>query len=374
MDAGFQIIIPTFKKLNSLKILLQSLQNANYNHRPDLIFVHDGGQNDVLEFIHSYEWPLGDKKIIINEHHLGLEENLRKCISLSHNKPGLITEDDQFYSPSFPVYLNELLKLPGSIIEQVAAFSLYLPEKHYFDPHCRVSFDPGNSCLIKKFPTRGFFIFPGQAKKLTNYFTDPARLKSSRIPKVYLNYSDDNWEKQANLYLIHESKFVHYPKSSLSTNMGDPGTHVKNPMEINSFQVNLSDCFDFKIENIVSLKRFDPWFEIESGSLNIKLETSFDLDLYGFKDKENIESDNLFSLKHCDNPIEQYGLRLKPRFRNVEYQIPGNIIKLGKTKDFSFDANNNLLRKNYYYDHDERSIQELIKLKLFALINRFYRK
>ena len=121
------IIVVTYKRIDSLKRLLNSLEKAYYdNERPTLIISIDKSDSDNVEvFADSYNWPLGEKIVRKHDKNMGLRNHMMSLGEwFSKFETLIVLEDDLVVSPCYYSYTRQASdKYMGD--EKIAGISLY---------------------------------------------------------------------------------------------------------------------------------------------------------------------------------------------------------------------------------------------------------
>ncbi len=380
------IVIPVYKRVKALKRLLNSLLNAHYpSNDVPIVFSKEGNSSPkVHDFVESFNWPFGQKIIRKQPQQLGLDQHLLKCASYSKEFGSVIViEDDLFMAPYFYDYAQAAANYYLDD-ERIAGISLYSYNLH---PYEQKPFDPlieGNQPhFIQKLPTWGEIWTQNQWAtfeawwQANDYHLPPAR---PNLPNNLEAYQDHYWEKIYNTFLIETNRYFVFPPNSYSTNFSEIGTHVKNPIEENVYQVSLQ--IGAQLPNFQTIEQsngiYDAYFELlpaQMKVLNPKLVPyDFAVDLYGSKQLEEIDKPYVLSCKIATNPEMSFGRNLKPHELNIAYDIEGNDLYLAKKENFSasfFDHWRRQLRAHYYH-YPETGIMNLLKMKLLEILSRFF--
>jgi glycosyltransferase involved in cell wall biosynthesis len=372
------IVIVTFNRAKSLRRLLSSLNQAFYpggSGVPLIISVdHQDSEEHqkVVEMAEGFNWPFGQKKIIIHEKNLGLRKHVLSCGDLTQQYESIIMlEDDIFVSPYFYSYSVEALTFYQES-EHISGISLYSHKRNFtvglpFEiiPDAndvfflQIASSWGQSWTKKQWA--GFRLWYDDDKKADN---------SDRLPPAIHNWPQSSWLKEYIKYLIATNKYFVYPNRSLTTNFGDSGTHNKrNNVE---YQVPLSMSNSYKFIKISeSINVYDSFFEISPNALKLlspHLERyDFSVDLYGTKEIRNIDTEFLLSskpLKHIQRGKgRSYGMEVKPMTLNIINQIEGSSFFLSAKEEFSdenfFNTKNPLV---FYYFYTQIPFKNLIAL------------
>ena len=125
----FSILIPTYNKLNYLKLCLSSIKkNSKFNHQ---IIIHiNEGTDGSLEYVRNNRHEYTYSKI--NE---GICVSYNKAASLAKNKYIVLMQDDMYFCPDWDFFFNENIEqtkeenffLSGTMIQ---------PFKSYIELDC----------------------------------------------------------------------------------------------------------------------------------------------------------------------------------------------------------------------------------------------
>lgn len=332
------IVIVAYNRPHSLLRLLTSLYKANYPNKNItlIISIDKGAGNDpILAIAKDFIWNYGTKIIKYQEQNLGLRKHILQCGGYSDEYGAIIVlEDDLYVSPNFYNYSLAAIKHTQDD-EQIGGISLY---NHQMNVHTRDNFNALNDGF-----DNWFFQFAsswGQVwtklqwhQFITWYNANNTTiLRSSEIPSNVTNWSDKSWLKYYIVYLIQTKKYFFYPRTSLTTNFSDQGTHVEK--NSTAYQVPL-DFSTKKFENFSSLSSsasiYDAFYENENLSRYIDLDKNdICIDLYGYKNRTN-ERFWLTSRILDYKIIRSFGQSLKPMDANIRENIEGSDIFLYDT-------------------------------------------
>ena len=121
------IVVVGFNRLRGLQRLLGSLEKATYNDNsvPLVIGIDASGNQDVYDFVRSYQWKYGPKYVNIESERLGLKNHIFQCGRLSEFFKGvIILEDDLFVSSDFYRYSLATLEKYGND-HNISGIALY---------------------------------------------------------------------------------------------------------------------------------------------------------------------------------------------------------------------------------------------------------
>ncbi len=377
----YGIIVIGYDRLDSLKRVLDSLNNAFYNEKVDLIISLDKSNVlEVYEFANNFNWSFGEKKVILSEEKLGLRKHVLKCgnyINKFKFDAIIVLEDDLYVSPDFFNYSKQAIEFYKDE-DIIAGISLY---KHLLNIDADIPFSPvltnSDSFFMQYAQSWGQVWTKKQWNSFYEWYSNEEfkSLDLKNVPENIKEWPESSWLKYYIQYCIDKDKFFVYPYKALSTNFADAGTHYKN--NTNKMQIPIVyDCK--KIYNFVrideSIAVYDAFFE------NLKIcdylnldKNEVDINLYGRK--KHLNKRYLLTMENLGYKImKSYGLQMRPHEMNVILNIDGICIKLYDTTKKSYGnlkLNNIYIEKWNYYS---RGIV-LLKQKLVKLIlNEFILK
>lgn len=326
------IIVACYDRIKSLKRLLESLEQTQHNNEQELILSLDGNDSIVKDYIEKYTWPFGAKRVIQHKKKLGLKNHILECLSVGLEYDGIvILEDDLWVSPLFPAYKSLLLQ-NSTALQSYSSFAFY--HQHFFPSNGLPREFNLDTCYSTTFPCSwGFMIFREELDRFIRW--SEIHVDVDLLVPGYMSGWTDSWKKIYAAYLVSTQKRVLYPPGAIITNFGDVGVHHKTASAF--FQAPLLlkisdlDLFD-------EIHAFDNYFEIEVDQVKKwipDLEAyDFSVDLNGQKPLKEIQTSYLISSKTCSKPIRSWCSELKPIERNIQFNVRGHQIHLGRKEDF----------------------------------------
>ncbi len=357
------IVVPAYNRPESLERILKGLSAGIFCNKVELIISIDSSEShDVFAIADTFQWKHGEKKVIAHEKHLGLRNHILFCGDYALENDGVIVlEDDLFPSPYFYEYVQSAVDFYKKE-DNVCGISLYnhslyetayLPFKAIedgFDNYFLQIPSSWGQCWTKD----QWFRFKKWYDKNQKDYKPPT---TWLIPTDIYNWPESSWKKYFFFYMIDTKTYFTYPRTSLSSNFSDPGTHIVSKKQ--TFQVPL--LFHKKNWRLSKLKEsysiYDSFCELNLDTL-LKLSPEglfngeFEVDLYGTKPLDKIRTEFILSTKPCDNPIMTFGREMRPSEANIIAQIPGNEISFGKRESFRDKINRSFSIKEilFYYD------------------------
>ena len=352
----YAIISVGYNRLNSQKRLLDSVRRADYSkyeNVPLVISIDCSGDEELYAFANSFEWPHGDKYVIIREKRMGLKEHILACGDLTKYFKGVILlEDDLFVAKDYYNYVLQMDKAYGEC-DKVASVALYSNEMNGYCwlPLSRLRneadvFADQSICSWGEFwNTR---MWNGFREWLDENEIDWASLDMPHQIKEWTRA----WSKFFYAYMIKKDKYSIYPYTSLSTNFSDAGEHgdANNTIVQVSLQQGRKQYVTLPFDELVK-------YDVYSNNVCLAdiLGLSKDdvcLDLYGVRPNEFNKRYYLTAKKLPYRVLRSFGLYMRPQELNVIENIPGNDLFLYDTtekgkKPYGRGLHNRLL----YYLH-----------------------
>jgi len=357
------ICIIAYNRIDSLKRVLSSIENAYYNEKVTLIISIDKSNTNIVElFAKQYNWVFGEKKVITHFNNLGLREHVLKCGELLNEFDALIVlEDDTSVAPSFYYYAKQCVeKFQDN--ENIAGISLYNFPINYIN---KLPFYPLHSdsdvYLMKCAQSWGQIWMKKQWKNFIKWYNKNSEEfnELDHLPKNICKWPKSSWLKYHTRYCIETNRYFIYPYISLSTNNSDKGTHVG---KIDTLFQSYMLWGEKKVFNLNPSVKYDGFFENENISQILNINNSdLCVDFYG--DKKNKLNCRYWLTRRAMNYslINSFALTYKPYELNIIFNNPGHDIFLYDTNKLCKNNISKKIQLDYYYLYNIRSIKSLIK-------------
>ena len=335
------IVVVAYNRVNSLRRLLHSLQQAEYPEEPvELIISIDKGDNeDVIQFARDFPWHHGPKTLRCQPENLGLKRHILSCGDLSQHSDAIIMlEDDLYVSRDFYRFAMEAYAFVRGD-DRIGGVALYnhrlsqLTEK-VFEPVC----DGYDNWYFQYAASWGQMWTRDQWAGFKTWYLQNADYDfeaSEKIPAHIRQWGKHSWLKYNIAYVIETNRFFLYPRVARSTNFCDAG--VNETVGENLFQVPLM------LGNRPEKCRFSTleasWAVYDAFLENRKLAELFEngdvcVDLYGAKECFEGKSCLLTSgSMEGAELLETFGRELRPHEMNVIEKTPGSDLRLYRLKE-----------------------------------------
>lgn len=372
----FAIAIIGYKKYESIKRLMKSIEKVDFNNRRDISLIFsidysDDNQN-VREFAENYHWSFGEKRLIIYNQNQGLKKHIISVGDLTKEYDILVVlEDDLYVSDSMYNYAYHAANFYRDD-DRIAGISLYNFNKHWINTIN--SFNPEYSgfdtYFLKLAQSWGQVWIKEKWVPFREWFSKNSTfVYNDKLPKPLKDWSSkSSWLKFHNWYCIVNNKYFVYPYYSLSTNFSDPGTHSRK-LSNDSQSIIVTNKKDFNFQSFISKSViYDEFMERENMGKYLELENdTLTVDLYGNKSKKNHKRYLLSTIKYDYRVIKTFQLSLKPIEVSVINNIEGNGIFLYDTEIISKNKFTNYKYQLLSYSLGISTFNKLRVLFFFSL-------
>jgi hypothetical protein len=330
------IVIPCFKRVNTLVDLCDSLLKADYcGDRVSLVFSIDYAEgSEVPSFADAFSWPYGNKTVIRHEKNIGLRNNILSCGDLTEKYDAvIILEDDLEVMPAFYQFAKAATVFYNGE-DRIAGISIY----HYFLEEMTwnmfIPIDEGYDCYFVKWASSwGQLWTRDQWRKFRQWYETHQDISSMEIPKRVKNWSG-SWKKFYIAYLTDTNRYFVFPNKSFVYNgYKGNGTHsVASKIAITSSPLATGEynCFRFAKLDDISY-RYDAYFQLEPREIQIeRMSYLVDFDLFGHK--EVFHSPFVITSRKCkkEDIIYSFDAGMLPLELNILKCKKGEIFNLVK--------------------------------------------
>lgn len=378
------LLIITHNRLQSLKRLVQSLEQASFKNKSiDLIISADLPSKEITEYLSGLPWLNGNKRIITRDPKLGLKKHILSAISesLSEYDSVIVLEDDVIVSNYFYEFAQQAEEFYRDD-PNTAGISLYsygITENTF---ESFIPLDNGQDTFFMQVASSwGEMFTASKWKDFISWLDGSHDLLS--LPDYARKWSEHSWKKLFLGYLIAQNKYIVYPYISLSTNFADKGQNIptsldlyQRPLLFNQKEFSFS-AFDAK--SII----YDSHFELLPScfrSVDGFTDKDFIVDLRGSKHPEDIKADYWLTIKDSVDPIKSYGIHMIPRELNIFFNIEGSGISLTSQKSLTDKKHGhkletmNMVFKLYHgLGRKGKVLPEFFKTKLHFVLRAFKR-
>lgn len=340
------IVAVGYNRPACLRRLLSSLARANIppEHDVPLVVSIDHSSNrGCAEIAEGFAWSHGPKTVIIHDENLGLRNHILACGDLSQRYGAVaVLEDDVVVSPFFYHFALQALDF-YKYTDSVGGIALYSYDVTEHNRRRFIPLDDGYDCYFLQIAASWGQVWT--AKQWTHFrdwyrhhASDGVR-PSHGVPAKIAEWSEKSWKKYYIRYLIETDRFFAYPRTALSTNFGEAGTHTSALNHWDQTPLCLGERnYRFSLPTD-ALAVYDAHFELLPSRLK-RLHPplapyDFTTDLMGTKDPAYTHTRYLLSSKQCDQPIVAFGFRALPDVANIVLGEPGDCFSLGTAASFT---------------------------------------
>lgn len=324
------IIVVGYNRYYSLNRLLESLKKAKYTSTsiPLVISIDCSGDERVYDLARAYEWPFGDKYVIIQEERQGLKQHILKCGDLSqYFKAIILLEDDVYVSEFFYDYTQKAVEYYYEE-QRVGGISLYQDEVVGQFP--AVYLNNGSSTYLKQNPSSWGECWTDKQWRGFREWLDGFNVQSfDRIDMpLHMKKWDRAWSIYFLAYLIETKRYVVYPYISLTTCFGDAGEHSTSTSAVGQVCMLSNQC-DFLFRPYDEMVKYDIYGVNEDIYTWLKIpKEDLCVDWYGLN--PNIRNCRyiLTPIRLKIQPIRSFGLTMRPIELNVKNSIKGEDLLL----------------------------------------------
>lgn len=372
------IVVITYDRASSLQRLLSSLVKAHYSQDDvTLIISVDKCQDDsVVQTAKNYEWPHGNKNIIIRESRLGLKNHVLICGDLTKQFGSIIMlEDDLVVSPFFYDYALSTLAFYSNE-ERLAGFSLFNYQINETANRTFSPLDDGTDVYFMQLASSWGQIWTEiQWQKFRLWHKNSNNKINEKLPPNILRWSDSSWKKIFINYMVSENMYFVFPRISLTTNFGEIGEHALKKSSTTQVPLLMNQRFFIFCALKNSLAVYDAHMEILSDILsrfNKKLASyTFETDLYGKKDLNSLSNEWVLTSKTCTNKLFSFSCEMKPHELNIINDLNGEIFTFCRVDSILKQKDNSSSKYNeMQYDYPYLSFYNTILFALCKVVDK----
>lgn len=345
------IVIPCFKRVDSLKTLCDGLLKTDYgNDKVTLVFSIDylEGSN-VPEFADGFQWNFGEKVVIKHEKNIGLRNNILSCGDLTQKYDAvIILEDDLEVMPAFYQFAKEAAMYYEND-DRIAGISIYQYFLEEMTVNQFIPIDNGSDVYFVKWASSwGQLWTRHQWTSFREWLQTHEDISEIDIPSTVKNWKR-SWKKYYIAYLTDTNRYFVFPYRSFIYNGNkEGGTHsVLSSFVITSSPLLIHEKKSFSFVPLNSVKyKYDAFFQLESTVIELNgVQYKVDFDLFGHK--ERFHSPYVITSRKCkkESVIHSFDAGMLPLELNILYLKRGDVFSLVKVEDL--DSNATIPYKSY---------------------------
>lgn len=346
------IAVPAFNRPASLTRLLAALAAADIAPDTPLLIAVDCPADErhiaanavVLAAARAFRWPHGPLEVVAQTAPLGLVDNVSFCGAAAEQYGAVVLlEDDLIVSSRFHAYARQALAVYGDD-DRLAGLSLNAPWFNGFTHQPFVPLlDDGDVYFLQLSTPHGQVYTAAQWAAFRRWLaTAGPDAGAAAIHDLFHSFPADDWLGTKARYLADTGRLYVYPRESLTTNYGEPGTHFDRATSF--FQVPLQERRrDFRflpLDEAVAV--YDGFYELRPDRLNRLTDRlrgyDYVVDLYATKPPRLLTADYVLTTRPCRQAELTFGRALWPPETNVIARVPGRGLSLARRADMLTDA------------------------------------
>lgn len=342
------VVIPAFSRVHTLERLLLSLAAAEAPARMPLIITvdrpvapaHRAGNAAVIELARRFPWPHGPKEVVVHDEHRGLVGNVFYAGGLAARFGAVILLEDDLvaarqifrYAKDAAVYYETDPQLAGISLNT-------LPFNGFTHQPFNPLLDDGDVYFLQLSTPQGQVYTAAQWAAFAVWLAiDDHRVTAADgVHDLFTTFPPDDWLALKAKYLAATGRVYVYPRESLTTNFGEPGTHFAQATGV--FQVPLQHrrrAYRF-LPLAEAVAVYDGFYEIVPERLNRLTDTfkglDYDVDLYASKGAHQLAAEHTLTTRPTGKPLATFAKALRPLEANVIAGVPGRGIFLARRAD-----------------------------------------
>lgn len=335
------IVIPCFKRTQSLSELCQTLLNACYDgDTVSLVFSVDySGTDSVAKFADAFEWPYGPKRVIEHETNIGLRNNIISCGDLTDEYDAVIViEDDLEVAPSFYRFAKGAAEFYEND-DRIGGVSIY---HYYMEEITRTLFLPiyegYDAYFVQWASSWGQLWTKAQWRSFKAWYEEHQDISTIPIP-MGVRYWTHSWKKYYIAYLADTNRYFVFPfVSQIYNGNKDSGVHTVNHLVVfESSPFDISGTKEFRLPDFDAIQyKYDAYFQLMPRIVTINDNPyKVEFDLLGHK--EQIKEDYVITSRKCnkEDVIESFDAGMIPLECNILTGKKGNVFHLIPRKAFN---------------------------------------
>ena len=338
------IVIPCFKRVDTLSTLCDTLLAADYGgDQVTLVFSIDYAEgSSVPSFAEKFQWPYGEKVVVIHPMNIGLRANILFCGDMTEKYDAvIILEDDLEVMPAFYQFAKSAAEFYNDD-DRIAGISIY---QYFLDEltwNMFLPLDEGYDAYFVKWASSwGQLWTRKQWKCFRSWYETHQDISSMEIPARVRHWTR-SWKKYYIAYLADTNRYYVFPNQSYvyNGNKGD-GTHtMKSEIVLTSSPLIIKKQQSFRFANLNDvIYTYDSYFQLESREITYnKQKYLVDFDLFGHK--EFFHSPYVVTSRKCDKNkvVGSLDAGMLPLELNILKEKHGNIFSLVRREDFDVDS------------------------------------
>lgn len=334
------IIIPCFKRIQTLSELCQTLLAASYDgDSVSLVFSIDySGTDAVAKFANAFEWPYGPKRVIEHKTNIGLRNNIISCGDLTNEYDAVIViEDDLEVAPSFYRFAKGAAEFYDND-ERIGGVSIY---QYYVEEISHTHFLPiyegYDAYFVQWASSWGQLWTRKQWQSFKAWYEVHQDISNIPIPLKVRNWKR-SWKKYYIAYLADTNRYFVFPFVSQIYNGNKAGgIHTDTSLVVStSSPFDIAGTKEFRFPDFDAIQyKYDSYFQINPRVVTI-VDKSYKVEFDLFGHKEQIKEDYVITSRDCNNNdiIHSFDAGMIPLECNILTSKQGDVFHLIPRKAF----------------------------------------
>lgn len=334
------IIIPCFKRIQTLSELCQTLLAASYDgDSVSLVFSIDySGTDAVAKFANAFEWPYGPKRVIEHKTNIGLRNNIISCGDLTNEYDAVIViEDDLEVAPSFYRFAKGAAEFYDND-ERIGGVSIY---QYYVEEISHTHFLPiyegYDAYFVQWASSWGQLWTRKQWQSFKAWYEVHQDISNIPIPLKVRNWKR-SWKKYYIAYLADTNRYFVFPFVSQIYNGNKAGgIHTDTSLVVStSSPFDIAGTKEFRFPDFDAIQyKYDSYFQINPRVVTI-VDKSYKVEFDLFGHKEQIKEDYVITSRDCNNNdiIHSFDAGMIPLECNILTGKQGDVFHLIPRKAF----------------------------------------
>ncbi len=348
----FPIVIPAFRRTDSLGRLLRSLLRADIPSGVRLIIAIDRPEDQrlasdnraVVELARAFKWPYGPLDLIWHDQPLGLIGNTYFCHALATDYgAAIVLEDDLVVARPFYTYAMQALVAYGrdSRIGGIALNTLWY-NGFTHQPFIPLS-DAADVFFLQLATPQGQLYTAEQWQAYASWLAwSDHHTADTFVHPLVSHMPPTDWLPDTMRYLASTGRTFVFPRDSLTVSFGDAGTHIRQDSAF--FQVPLQDIRrTFRLGSLDdSSAVYDSFYEIRPDVLSrlapALADIEFAVDLYATKQPQHLKAEWVLTSRPARSARATFAKVMRPMEANVIHEIAGEGLSLARVTDVDFSS------------------------------------
>jgi hypothetical protein len=335
------LVVIAFNRPGPLERLLNSLRTAQ-TQKPDfevtlIVSIDHSDVPEVAKIAESYQWTLGEKRVIVHPQSLGLKQHILCAGDLVEEFDALVMlEDDLGVSPYLWRYIEQSVAVCQKHRE-IGQVSLY---SNVYNETAGLPFMPsldGHNNYYSRVPSSWGQLWTKEQwlefKEWLPYYELNSEALDQLLPPNVRKWPETSWKRIFQCFLIDMGKLVLYPRDSLTTNYADAGTHHVGGAYHFQTPLLTHPVDDYFLSSPDSSRTvYDEYSERDDSFFKAMILSKFNvsdvvIDLYGTRDLSALHGKFVITSQNVTGEkLHSFPLGLRPHELNLKENVVGEMV------------------------------------------------